>query len=124
MQAPQVIFTTASTKVIVVDSPDPRAGGACHRYEVIDYEGNTLAALQFQHGPIGEVGVNGVQHVDLLAIIQHRIDMFQAGPFASAVNEVTGGFVGSAISSEGTRTRRRVAAGVEGLSKKAPGVEG
>lgn len=117
------IFRTPNTVVTVCDAPDPDAGGACHQYKITDNLGNLLGRVDFQHGPIGEKGVNGVQHVDLLAIVQHRLDCFQRGPFSSASNEVTSGFVGAAIASEDTRTRRRKAAGVEGTNQKASGVE-
>jgi hypothetical protein len=115
---------TASTVIYILDDPDPNAGGACHEYLVEDGSGNELCRINFQHGPIGEAGVNGIQHADLLLIIQHRLDCFQRGAFASAVNEVTAGAVGAALASEGTRTRRRSLAGVEGRNLKAPGVEG
>lgn len=117
------IFKTLNTHVNVLDDPDQEAGGACHEYEITADDGTVLGKVSFQHGPVGEKGVNGVQHVDLLAIIQHRLDSFQRGPFSSAVNEVTCGFVGGAIVSEGIRTRRREVAGVEGTSRKAAGVE-
>lgn len=119
-----LIHETTTTTIHVVDEADPHAGGAFHRYQIRNSEtGQILCEIDFQHGPVGEAGVNGVQHVDLLHIVQHRLDSFQRGPFASPTNEVTCGFVGAAIASEGTRTRRRNEAGVEGTSRKAPGVE-
>lgn len=123
MKKTQVITNNPNTQVIVLDEPDPQAGGACHKYAVTDNKGNVLLEINFQHGPVQENGVNGVQHTDLLAIIQHRLDSFQKGPFASAVNEVTAGFIGAALASERTRTRRRTLAGVEGKNIKASGVE-
>jgi hypothetical protein len=117
------IYETTHTTVHVTDQPDPNAGGACHEYEVRGRDGAILCRIEFQRGPIGEAGVNGPQHTDLLAIIQHRLDCFQRGPFASPVNETTCAAVGAAIASEGTRTRRRALAGVEGTSRKADGVE-
>jgi len=117
------IHETTHTTVHVLDHRDPDAGDACHEYEVRDRDGTPLCAISFQHGPIGSAGVNGPQHVDLLAIIQHRLDCFQGGPFASAVNETTCAAIGSAMASEGTRTRRRTLAGVEGTDLPAKGVE-
>ncbi len=117
------IYETEHTTVHAVDQQDENAGGAHHRYEVRDQDGAVLLAVSLQHGPLKECGVNGVQHVDLLAIVQHRLDSFQAGPFSSATNEVSSGFVGAAIAAEGTRTRRRTSAGVEGRNLRAAGVE-
>ena len=121
----RTIFETASTYVCVDDQPDPNAGGACHRYSIhrksADLE--LIHTIEFQHGPVSGNGINGIQHAELLAIIQHRLDCFQRGPFASAVNEVTAGAVGAALASDGTRTRRRTLAGVEGTNATALGVE-
>lgn len=109
---------------IVITNDKPGHGGAHHEYFIINTAtGAPLACVSFQNGPEVEHGINGVQHVDLLAIVQHRLDCFQRGPFASPVNEVTCGAVSAAIASENTRTRRRALAGVEGTSEKAPGVE-
>lgn len=108
----------------IVTNDKPGHGGAYHEYLIVDSAtGAPIASVSFQNGPEGEYGINGVQHVDLLAIIQHRMDCFQRGQFASPVNEVTCGAVSAAIASENTRTRRRALAGVEGTSAKAPGVE-
>ncbi len=117
------IHETTTTDVFATDEPDPNAGGACHEYEARAKDGTVLGRISFQHGPVGERGVNGVQHVDLLAVVLDRLDLFQRGPFQSPANEVTAGFVAAALASEGTRTRRRVAAGVEGTTAKAAGVE-
>jgi len=119
----RIVHLTDHTTVVAVDNPDPNAGGACHAYHVLSKHGSILASIHFQYGPIGEVGVNGVQHADLLAIIRDRLDHFQRGSFASPTNEVTCGFVSAALASEETRTRRRALAGVEGTSQKAAGVE-
>ena len=115
----RLVHTTDTTTIVAVDGPTH--GGACHVYEVRSkstVEGfDVLATVTFQQGPIKEHGVNGVQHVDLLAIVRDRLDYFQAGPFKSPGNEVTAGFVSAAMASEDTRTRRRIIAGTEGTSK-------
>ena len=120
---PTIISTSGPRTILATDQPGP--GGAHHRYQIVETGnlGRVLGEINLQLGPEGEAGVNGVQHVDLLAIVQHRLDCFQRGPFASPINEVTCGAVGAAIASENTRTRRRQLAGVEGTSAKAPGVE-
>lgn len=118
----RIVLQTETTTVLAVDGPTH--GGACHVYEVRAVTpaehpagGDLLATITFQHGPIKEYGVNGVQHVDLLAIIRHRLDGFQSGPFASGVNDVTRGFIDAAMASDATRTRLRELAGTEGTSK-------
>jgi len=118
-----IVAVNGPRTIIATDQPGP--GGARHRYQIVETGnlGRVLGEISLQLGPEGEAGINGVQHVDLLAIVQHRLDCFQRGPFASPVNEVTCGAVSAAIASENTRTRRRALAGVEGTSAKAAGVE-
>lgn len=116
------VATNGPRTIIATDRPGP--GGAHHCYQIVETAtGAILGEVNLQLGPEKEAGVLGVQHVDLLAIVQHRLDCFQRGPFASPVNEVTCGFVSAAIASENTRTRRRELAGVEGTSLTAAGVE-
>ena len=118
------IYQTSHTIVNVLDTRDPNAGGACHEYAITHKNGRELCRISFQHGPVGVGNVNGIQHVDLLAILRHRLDCFQDGVFSSTVNEVTCGFIADGMGSEETRTRRRKLAGVEGTNAPAPGVEG
>jgi hypothetical protein len=115
------IGQTDNTTIHRVDEQGP--GGAHHEYEIRTKDGAVLGRVSFQNGPIGENGVNGVQHADLLIVVRDRLDCFQRGPYASGVNEVTCGHVGAAIAADETRTRRRALAGVEGTSAKAAGVE-
>lgn len=101
--------------IITSDDPDT-AGGLCHEYEVKLEDGTLVASISFQCGPMKEAGVNGLQHIDLLAICQDRLRCAQAGALASSLNDVTGGFIGAAIASEEERRDRRELAGVEGTS--------
>lgn len=120
----RIIHKTPNTTIVAVPDPADQFG-ASHVYEVrtrSTADGfDVLATITFQKGPIKEHGVNGVQHDDLLAVIRDRLDSFQEGPFASTTNAVTRGFVDAAMASEGTRTRLRERAGVEGTSQ--PDVE-
>lgn len=117
----RIVHKTDTTVVVAIPEVVDQQFGASHTYEVrtrSTLDGfEVLATITFQKGPIKENGVNGVQHIDLLAIIRDRLDSFQAGPFASPANEVTAGFVAAALASDETRTRRRVRAGTEGTSK-------
>jgi len=118
----RIVHKTDSTVVVSIFEVADQQFGAGHTYEVRtlaseEQKAQVLATITFQKGPIKEHGVNGVQHVDLLAIIRDRLDSFQTGPFKSPANEVTAGFVSAAIASDETRTRRRTMAGTEGTSK-------
>lgn len=73
----------------IVVADEPGHGGASHVYEVHHASTAGLApllAVNFQNGPIGEHGVNGVTQEILLAIVIDRLRSFQAGPFSSREN--------------------------------------
>lgn len=77
------------TEVCRMDRPGP--GNAAHQYEVFtqpvdDEMGTSLCRIHFQEEPVGEVGANGVQHEDLLAILIDRLRSFQQGPYACDEN--------------------------------------
>lgn len=115
--------------VCCIDEPDPKAGGACHEYvlgvQLAEMRGadaervdHPLLTLKFQHGPIKEVGDNGVADVQLYAVIIDRLRHFQAGPFADKYNADSLRHLEAALDAQHQRTRDRVARGVEGLSRK------
>ena len=68
----------------------------------------------FQQGPIGEVGVNGVTHEALLAILVDRMRSFQAGPYACRENALVLTKLEEAQQWLLSRTRARMVRGVEG----------
>ncbi len=103
---------------------EPGAGGANHKYVLSWKQGDDAiqnlkasAYLVFQDGPIKEVGVNGVTQEALLAIVIDRLRSFQAGPFASPLNERALSHCKIALDALHERTRDRIARGVEGMSK-------
>lgn len=114
--------------VMVVD--EPGAGGACHRYEVAGYSLGTnpsaddavpqhsKTTIIFQNGPILEVGVNGLTHEVLLAIVVDRLRCFQVGPFACRENALALTKLEEAQHWLQHRTRARMARGVEGTHAK------
>lgn len=76
---------------------EPGAGGANHLYNIAGFNTATNpscpfvarygkpaehSTVLFQNGPIAKVGVNGVTHEALLAILIDRLRSFQAGPYA------------------------------------------
>lgn len=103
--------------ILVLDSPG--SGGAHHVYE-ISSEDDTEAycKINFQNGPVGEVGINGISNESLLAVVEDRIQCFQSGPFACRENAVALTKLQECLMWLQKRTRDRVTRGVEGTSQK------
>lgn len=98
-------------KLTVVD--EPGNGGACHSYVISDPDGG-VTTINFQNGPIGDVGVNGVTHEVLLAVLIDRLEHFQAGQYANDYNAAALDHLRSAQGALFDRTRERMTRGVEG----------
>ncbi len=102
----------------------PGHGNACHCYQVRmakdrvapDDPAPVFASVTFQDGPIGEVGVNGCHHEDLLTMVMHRLQWFQTGEYACQANEDAIGHIQRALHALGLRTLERQERGVEGTS--------
>jgi hypothetical protein len=125
--AHQVNEANEALTITVEDAPG--SGGANHLYMIRGFDttsnpsdpfvarhGNPAlhATVLFQNGPIKEVGVNGVTHEALLAIVCDRLRSFQAGPYACADNAVALAHLELAQEALQRRTRERQARGVEG----------
>jgi hypothetical protein len=102
---------------------EPGAGGASHHYMVTlpDWRRSPEDArgvwdIQFQNGPIAENGVNGITQEVLLAIVADRLRSFQAGPYACPENAEALEHVESAQELLQSRTKARMARGVEGTN--------
>lgn len=112
---------------------DPGAGGANHLYQINGF--NTAsnpscpftarygkpsdhATILFQNGPIAESGVNGVTQEVLIAICIDRLECFEAGPFANEHNQRALVHLRDAQEELLSRTRERMARGVEGTHQK------
>jgi len=75
---------------------EPGAGGACHEYEIlaggVDEDDHakkpstSFGMLYFQNGPLQDGGANGIHGEDLIAILIHRLECFQAGQYACREN--------------------------------------
>ena len=110
----------ANDKLTITVRDEPGAGGACHEYEISGYsapgipEGSGYTVLNFQNGPINEVGVNGITQEVLLAVVIDRLRSFQAGPFACRENALALTKLEEAQHWLHSRTRARMARGVEG----------
>ena len=70
--------------------------------------------LDFQNGPVKEVGYPGISNEALIAILIHRLQAFQEGPFKSQENEFAWAKLEEARLWLHKRTLDRVARGVEG----------
>jgi hypothetical protein len=113
-------------KIEVVD--EHGQGGANHLYEISGFKTGSdaswshrsrgLCSILFQNGPPKEFGVNGVTNEALLAVVIDRLRSFQNGPFACKDNEDAYAHCMSALWCLQTRTRTRIARGVEGTHEK------
>ena len=100
---------------------EPGSGGANHEYVLSwteEDETINVVMLRFQNGPIKEVGTNGVTHEALLAVVIDRLKAFQAGPYACRENALALTKLEEAVMWLHSRTRARVARGVEGTHEK------
>lgn len=99
---------------------EPGQGNACHQYAISFDEprGRQLHAINFQNGPIGEYGVNGISAEALLAIVEDRLVGFQSGQFACRENAVALTKLQECMMWLQKRTRDRMARGVEGTNQK------
>jgi len=102
---------------IEADERDPTYGNASHEYKISVMRKSGMAevsSIDFQHGPIKEVGPNGITHEVLLAILIDRMEGFQSGPFACEENEEAKIYLEKAREVFFSRTRARMDRGVEG----------
>jgi hypothetical protein len=76
-------------QVFVYDEKHPINSGH-HQYLIqIGEKPNHLVFIQFQNGPRKEEGSeSGILDVDLLEIVRHRLQSFQAGPYATRENAI------------------------------------
>lgn len=98
-------------RLFAVDPPG--IGGANHQYTIRLPQG-TEYFIDFQNGPIAEVGVNGLTHEVLIAIVEDRLRAFQSGPYANEFNAKALESLVEARKALQDRTRERMARGVEG----------
>ncbi len=124
----------ANEELTITVRDDPGAGGANHCYHVegmnLDSnpawqilhngpgKGATAIPLVFQNGPIKEVGVNGITQEVLLAIVLDRLRSFQEGDYRCRENAIALTKIEEAMMWLQSRTRARMARGVEGTHAK------
>lgn len=130
------IVNPANDRLAITTADKPGAGGANHLYMVSGFNTRTNpscpftdrhgqpaehSTILFQNGPINEVGVNGVTHEALLAVVADRLRSFQSGPFACRENALALTKIEEAQHWLQQRTIRRMRAGVEGTHQPASG---
>ncbi len=109
----------ANDRITVVCEDEPGHGGACHNYMIgIPSQDPSSTAtgipIRFQNGPIAEVGVNGITHEALIAILIDRLQHFQKGPYAGRENALALTKLEEAQHWLLHRTKARMDRGVEG----------
>jgi len=124
--------TPANTQLEITVEDTPGSGGASHLYTITGFDSTSNASdpfvdrygkgadhstVLFQNGPIAEVGVNGVTHEALLAIVADRLRAFQQAPYATRYNALALAHIEEAQNWLNRRTLERTARGVEGTHK-------
>lgn len=115
-----------ATEIGVLD--EPGLGGASTRYSIdlMRPPGDadpplmgdkTRWILDFQNGPVKQVGLNGISDESLIAIVLDRLRGFQAGPFGCRDNALAITHLEDALARLQRRTRDRQERGVEGTDK-------
>ena len=103
-------------QVVYEDVQGP--GNGRHHY-AIERDGETLCDIQFQNGPRNEEGsIPGVVEADLLEIVRHRLQCFQAGPYATVENACALAHIEEALMWMNKRVEDRAERGVLGTMKK------
>lgn len=107
-------FTQKYTKVYCEDDWKYNAP---HHFNVETAEGNYhLCHVDFQEGPIKEVGVNGVANEDLLLMVLCRLEAFQKSEYRCQENDDAIVAITEAVNALRRRTTYREIREVEGTS--------
>lgn len=112
------LFTTKYTYVEGGNKSDLNTT-AFHDFTVRRWEdGEVLAEIHFQQGPIMECGVNGVCNEDLLLMVVNRLRSFNQGEFSCRENSMAITKIEEAVMWLRKRTVDREMRGVEGTHLK------
>ena len=79
--------------------------------------GDVISKVDFQEGPVKEVGLNGVQNEDLLQMVIARLQAFQNSAFACVENADALKKIQEALAILNARTAKRQSRGVEGTNQ-------
>lgn len=109
------INTDNYTQIFHEDEPKFNAP---HHFEIKrKADGETIAKVDMQEGPILESGVNGCSNEDLINIVVARLEGFQASPYSCRENTIAITKLEEALLWLHHRTNKRKARGVEGTHK-------
>lgn len=103
---------------------DKGPGGANHQYgvykhEAITIESTPIAVINFQKGArLEENSITGVIDSDLLEMVRHRLQCFQAGPYTSEYNEKALYHIEQALQALNQRVEDRITRDVLGKNEK------
>lgn len=113
--------TNDANRQITITCDERGQGNMSHRYWLgigVDSDLElSPTVIDFQNGPIKEVGVNGVTNEALLAILIDRLEGAQEGPYKCSENAGALDSARFALDHLERRTRNREARGVEGTHK-------
>ena len=96
---------------VLNESPGEQDG---HHYHL--HSGELTTELHFQQGPVKEVGVNGIQNEQLIAVLVHRLGVLNRA-FPCRVNSLAITKLEEALLWLEKRTADRKARGVEGTNQ-------
>jgi len=125
------VVNPCNDKIVITTLDEPGSGGAHHKYAAEwpakeggpgfltsdNGEWHNACIIDFQNGPIAEVGTNGMTQEALLAIVADRLECFQKGPFACRANAIALTKIQEAMMWLQQRTLERMRRGVEGTHK-------
>ncbi|MDK8193760.1 hypothetical protein QP794_27130 [Paenibacillus sp. UMB7766-LJ446] len=114
MEKARIINGLATSKYTEVYHEKDYSFNAPHHFEVRSVEGNVLAEVNFQEGPIKEAGINGVMNEDLISMVIARLNGFQNSDFRCRENAVAITKLEESLMWLRKRTADREARGVEG----------
>lgn len=105
-----------TTSVFAVDTPEKGKPICTYSVKSSNLK-ETYATIQFQDGPVKEVGVNGAREEDLLAILIDRIRSFQSTKHACRETALALTKLDEALHWLNHRNDERKERGVKGTSK-------
>lgn len=116
----QLSQVNQNIEVHTVDEADESGGNRHYRITLRSTTSESWplhVELKFQNGPANKRGFNGITDEALIAILIHRLEGFQKGPFKCVENEMALSDLRGALVALEERTADRLQRGVEGEAK-------
>lgn len=111
----EIVYKDENVEIVTEDKLG--IGQVHYEYSILIKDRIEVADIKFQNGPIQEFYINGCQQEDLLRIVIHRLQAFQAGPFSCRENALALTKIQEALHWLNHRTQDRINRNVEGKSK-------